>query len=226
MDLSAREVLGQVVLPTVSVGSHPWIQLDWSWTKWFCWKHRSLLIWSKFHLEVSRIKITHPYFIVIYIHDHTTYVRMYVRICIHKSDWPWRALVSIGRPSLNSQALQGSALLGAGSLWLQTCEVQWRLALGGYGISLRCCFPLITDWVGWISLGFGCVCFYDKMHATDLCGRFFCLFQGLILSMGAFLCTSNLRRWITASLGMCPSANSHLQSDVVEKHGTNTVGQS
>lgn len=168
-------------------------------------------------------KITHPYFIVIYIHDHTTYVCTYVYAYIKVTDLGehWYPLVV-----LNSQALQGSALLGAGSLWLQTCEVLGVWLSAGSGFRLRCCFPLITDWVGWISLGFGCVCFYDKMHATDLCGRFFCLFQGLILSMGAFLCTSNLCRWITASLGMCPSANSHLQSDVVEKHGTNTVGQS
>lgn len=60
---------------------------------------------------------------IIYIYIQRTYVCTYVYAYIHKSDWPWRALVSIGRPSLNSQALQGSALLGAGSLWLQTCEV-------------------------------------------------------------------------------------------------------
>lgn len=151
-----------------------------------------------------------------------TYVYAYINIKVTDLGEHWYPLVvlaSTGRPckvllflELDLFGFKPVRFLSAGSRRVRDF--------------VKMLLKLITDWVGWISLGFGCVCFYDKMHATDLCGRFFCLFQGLILSMGAFLCTSNLCRWITASLGMCPSANSHLQSDVVEKHGTNTVGQS
>ena len=58
----------ELVIFFISVGSHPWVKLHWPWIRWFCNKPRSsirIIIWSEFHLEVSKTRVTHAY---LYVH--------------------------------------------------------------------------------------------------------------------------------------------------------------